>query len=217
MQCAASKRADAGHLKTLTGTPVSFVAQPVDAPTVANLVYARPDDPSDTGLSWRQVLLAYNERPDTNPLGLLPAYKLYENKKNTYCSLVDRFGVRNVYILSAGWGLIRADFLTPYYDITYSQKAHYYKRRPKSDLYKDLCMLPAQLGDEIVFIGGKDYHPLFVSLTSSIQASKTVYYNSSQQPRVHGYRFERFQTNTRTNWQYECAAALINETLKPPS
>lgn len=215
MQCAASKRADAGHLKTLTGTPVSFVAQPGAAPASTNHVYARPDDLSDTGLSWRQVLLAYNERPDGNSFGLLPAYRLYEN--STYGKLVERFGLRHVYILSAGWGLIRADFLTPYYDITYSQLADDYKRRRKSDLYKDLCMLPAQVDDEIVFIGGKDYLPLFVSLTSSIQASKTVYYNSSQQLRVHGCRSERFQTNRRTNWHYECAATLMHGMLRPLS
>jgi hypothetical protein len=42
-------------------------------------------------------------------------------------SAVDRFGLENVYVLSASWGLIRADFLTPYYDITFSSSADAYK------------------------------------------------------------------------------------------
>ena len=61
-----------------------------------------------------------------SPFGLLPAYQLYEN--STYNRLVDRFGLSNVYILSAGWGLIPADFLTPHYDITFSASADAYKR-----------------------------------------------------------------------------------------
>jgi len=39
-----------------------------------------------------------------NPLGLCPAYQLYENK--TYGRLAARFGLGNLFILSAGWGLI---------------------------------------------------------------------------------------------------------------
>jgi hypothetical protein len=52
----------------------------------------------------RKVLEDYNEKPDHNPLGLYPACGLYENK--TYERLVDRFGASNVYIPSAGWGLM---------------------------------------------------------------------------------------------------------------
>jgi len=96
-------------------------------------VYARPDDRSDTGTLWRDVLLKYNREPDGNPLGLYPAHQLYENK--AYWRLADELGVQNVYILSAGWGLIRADFLTPYYDITFSLSADAYKRRRKADRY----------------------------------------------------------------------------------
>lgn len=75
MQCASRKRANAGHLKTVTEMPVSLVARPGYAPASANQVYARPDDQSDTGPTWRRVLLDYNDRTDGNPLGLLPAYR----------------------------------------------------------------------------------------------------------------------------------------------
>jgi hypothetical protein len=48
------------------------------------------------------VLLAYNRHPDGNPLGLLPAYRLYQNP--VYERVVDKLGTSHVYILSAGWG-----------------------------------------------------------------------------------------------------------------
>ena len=51
--------------------------------------------------------------------------------------LVEIFGIDNVYILSAGWGLIRASFLTPNYDITFSAPAGAYNLRRKYDQYCD--------------------------------------------------------------------------------
>src|ERR1700729_1347462 len=108
IQCAASKRAGAGHLVSGSGKPFVFVAEPQDPPADRAHVYPRPDDPSGEGTSWRQALVKYNEEARANPLCLYPAWQLYENK--TYGRLVDRLGLQKVYILSAGWGLIRADF-----------------------------------------------------------------------------------------------------------
>jgi hypothetical protein len=153
IQCAATKRPDAGHLLTEGGKPVTFVANALSAPADTVYEYARPDDPSGAGMSWRQELLQYNREPNSNPLGLCPAWQLYENK--AYGRLVERFGLLNVYILSAGWGLIRGDFLTPYYDITFSQQADRYKRRRKADRYQDFRMLPDDPGDEIVFLAAR--------------------------------------------------------------
>src|SRR5437868_1479389 len=115
IQCSASKRSGAGHLLSANGKRVVFVAEPQAAPPNSVCVYARPDDSSNNGLTWRETLQKYNDNPGKNSLGLCRAYKLY--KKAIYERLVDRLGVQRVYILSAGWGLIRADFLTPYYDI----------------------------------------------------------------------------------------------------
>ena len=213
IQCAARKSPDAGHLVTASGKPVVFVANPQAAPSDPLRMYARPDGHSGNGGSWRQVLLRYNEENVGNPLGLLQAYRLYARKE--YGRLVDRYGVKQVYILSAGWGLIRADFLTPDYDITYSGSADGYKRRNKDDLYDDLCMLPDDIEDEIVFFGGKDYLQLFCSLTIAVNAKKTVFYNSAQRPHVTGCRLKRFNTKTRTNWHYECANAFIDGAIGP--
>jgi len=103
MQCAGSKRDGAGHLTTKDGRPVSFVAHPELAPPAAGRLYARPDDQSDRGASWREQLVAYNMTPHDNALGLLPAFELYKN--DIYRALVSRFGIEDSYILSAGWGL----------------------------------------------------------------------------------------------------------------
>jgi hypothetical protein len=211
IQCAASKRPDAGHLRLAGGKPVIFVADPKTAPADPAYQYARPDDPSDTGSSWRQMLLKYNEMSGENPLDLSPAWQLYENR--AYARLVGRFGFKNVYILSAGWGLIRADFLTPYYDITFSQAADGYKRRRKAERYQDFRMPPDQTDEDIVFFGSKDYIPLFYSLTSESRGKKTVFYNSAHVPQKNGYTLMRFETSTRTNWHYECANAYMDGSL----
>jgi hypothetical protein len=211
IQCAASKRAAAGHLVSGSGKPVVFVAEPQDAPADSAHAYARPDDPSGDGTSWRQALVKYNAEDRDNPLCLYPAWQLYENK--TYGRLVDRLGLQKVYILSAGWGLIRADFLTPYYDITFSPSAEKYKRRRKADPYQDFRMLPDTTAEDILFFGGKDYLPLFCSLTDAVQSKKKAFYNSARLPQADGCTLERFETTTRTNWHYECANAFLDEML----
>ena len=61
IQCAARKRGDAGHLVTDAGKPVDVVAHPQAAPADVSRIYARPDDPPDHGVSWRQVLLDYKK------------------------------------------------------------------------------------------------------------------------------------------------------------
>ena len=110
--CAARKRPDAGRLLAEDGTPVHFVANPSAAPRQPNVAYRRPDGIARSSLSWRQVLQQYDEihrGRDDNPLGLLPAWQLY--KDATYRYVVEQLGEANVFILSAGWGLIPAAFL----------------------------------------------------------------------------------------------------------
>ena len=140
IQCAARKNPEAGYLRGRDERKVMFVADPGIAPIDPNCSYARPDDTSDTGKPWRTILREYNADPGHNPLGLLPAWKLYKNA--TYELLADHCGPEHFYILSAGWGLIRADFLTPAYDITFSPGAEKHKRRRKKDQYDDFNMLP---------------------------------------------------------------------------
>jgi hypothetical protein len=94
IQCAATKHAEAGRMKSAEGKSVVFVGKPESAPPAHAHSYARPDDLSDAGKSWREALLEYNRTAKNNPLGLYPAYRLYKNQ--IYERLVDRFGLKNV-------------------------------------------------------------------------------------------------------------------------
>jgi hypothetical protein len=92
-----------------------------------------------------------------NPLGLLPAFELYEN--HIYRALASRFGAEKTYIVSAGWGLINAAFLTPSYDITFNASAENLVCRLKGDSYHDSCMLPDNTEEPVVFFGSKQSVP----------------------------------------------------------
>jgi hypothetical protein len=63
IQCAGSKRKNAGFLKTTDGIPVSFVAHPELAPPAVNCDYARPDD-----ATWMQADQVRD--PDKNQLAV---------------------------------------------------------------------------------------------------------------------------------------------------
>jgi hypothetical protein len=207
IQCAGRKDASGGTLRTGAGTPVFFVGQPDLAPRDDVHVFARPDDIAEDGRTWRAHLADYNSDPGENPLELLPAYRLYSHP--AYRGLVRKFGIERVFILSAGWGLIPARFLTPKYDITFTAAGEPWSRRRKTEGYDDFRLIPDD-EDEITFVGSRDYLPLFTSLTASLRATKIVWFASSRPPELpNGFRSIRFETRTRTNWHYECANALI--------
>ncbi len=207
IQCAGGKAPDAGYMTNSSGKPVLFVAHPEKAPPSGEFVFAHPDDVAMDGKTWRKLLLDYNEGTD-NPLALRAAYRLYKNE--IYQMLVDAYGVHDVFILSAGWGLIRASFLTPFYDITFLNKAEDYKRRSRRDQYGDLCMLPQDAIDDVVFFGGKDYLRLFCQLTQKYRGHRHIFYNSTKgQPEAPGCNLILYPTTTRTNWHYPCAKDFI--------
>lgn len=176
IQCAARKNETplGTGFRTAEGKPVQFVAVPSLAHSDGKTVYAHPDDRADDQHTWRERLLNYNAAGSENPLGLQPAYKLYDNK--TYENLVKKFGLGNVFILSAGWGLISANFFTQNYDITFSAARNVspHCRRRNQDFYDDIFQLPDD-GDSIVFLGGKDYLQLFSRLTSNLRGEKIVF------------------------------------------
>ena len=212
IQCAARKDPAAGNLRDAAGRSVLFVAHPDLAPADSSVSYARPDDQSGDGQTWRERLVAYNE-DSSNPYGLLPAGSLYTH--NACAALAEHFGVARLFILSAGWGLIPASFLTPSYDITFTASAAAWKRRQKTDRYEDLNRIPDE-GEPIVFVGGKDYLSLFCSLTAPLTARKIVFFNSSWAPGLPaGFDAVRYPTRTRTNWHYQCAQDLASGKLDP--
>lgn len=205
LQCAARKHPQAGCMCLRDGRKVIFVADPGNAPPKAGHVFAHPDQMADTGRTWREELRRYNADPGTNPLGLMPAWQLYENK--TYRMLAERYQLSKFYILSAGWGLLRADFLTPAYDITFSSSADRYKRRRPGDVYADFRMLPVDTAEPILFFASKEYVRLACQLSGAVPGWRYMFFNSAQEPEAPGVRLVRYVTRTRTNWHYECAKA----------
>ncbi len=212
IQCAADK--DGGYLRSSDGHYVGFVAQPRIAPSRLGWVFARPDDVAPIGGTWRAVLAAYNERfmrSGDNPDDLKAAWNLYTNR--AYRNLTQSFGTDSLYILSAGWGLVHACYLLPNYDITFRNQADPVAIRRRGDLFHDARQMPDDVGGPVLFLGGLSYLRMFCTLTSDVRAERIVYYNSSRQPDVRGCRLIRYQTNTRTNWHYECAADLASGRL----
>ena len=206
IQCAATKRTDAGYFVGDDGRKVMFVADPGAAPARQSLRYARPDDETP-GHTYRERLEQYNRdnRAD-NPWSPLPAWRLYVPP--AYRTLVNALGVNNVFILSAGWGLVPADYLLPLYDITFSSSASTYKRRRSGDRhYRDYSMLPQDTAKHVFFFGSKDYLALFCALTANIRR-RTAFVRSQGLPRGIDCRIVRYETNTRMNWHYGCVNAF---------
>jgi hypothetical protein len=87
------------------------------------------------------------------------------------------------------------------------------KRRRKTHRYYDFRTLPGHADEDILFFGGRDYLPLFFSLTAAIKTRRTVFYNSVRTLQATGCVLKRFETSTRTNWHYECANAFLDGVL----
>ena len=213
--CAARKEPRAGYLRQQDGRKVMFVADPNRAPRAASYVYARPDDISDVGVSWRETLRRYNETPEDNPLGLLQAWELYSDPTyDIYEYLARKHGTERLYILSGAWGLISATFLTPMYDITFSTnkyvKPFQCRKAEDRDRYKDFRMLPANTVEPVVFFGSQAYVDFFCSLTEGIKAERYVFHNSWRAPLAPGCQTRKFETEHHKNWHYECARAFID-------
>ena len=213
--CAGTKAASRGHLTLGNGQRVKFVADPREAPRSASITYKHPDDVAHSGLSWRDVLVEYNRAPARNPLGLLPAWRLYEPPPfpRVYSDLVKAYGLENVFILSAGWGLVAAEFLLPDYDITFAPSAASYKRRQRRDDYEDFAMLPADAEGPIVFLGGQSYVRLFCELTEDVAARRIVFHYS-RTPSATNCELRHFEGASPRTWHYQCAYALISRDIR---
>ncbi|MBN9890414.1 hypothetical protein [Salipiger abyssi] len=213
IQCAGSKRADAGSLSAPDGRPVRFVAHPELAPDDGEF-YARPDDACGGGSTWRDLLSAINQSGTASPPNLLAAGTLY--RPAVYQGLLEHVGREKLYILSAGWGLVRSDFQLPDYDITFSGQAERYKRRRKVDRYEDFSMLPRGSDEPILFFGSKDYLPLFRQLSADYRGQRIVLFRSAEPPDCPECVAVRYDTPRRTNWHYEAAESYIAGNLQLP-
>ena len=220
IQCASGKKAHAGTF-TCNKQKVKFVADPSLIPQT-QYSFFRPDDKKpSTNMTWRDYLTKYNKR-STNPDNLLEAADLYRHP--VYAKLAHRFGKENLLILSAGWGLIRSDYLIPHYDITFSQvkKEERWKKRNQNHCYYDFNhLIDTRRSDEtLYFFGGRGYLKLYYDLTKDLPGKKVVYYrtppNGQLSPKTEkkhysfeNYQYIKYKTKRSTNWQYECAENFI--------
>lgn len=212
IQCASSKDITAPPLRTRDGRAVHIVAHPELVSDAGERVWARPDDPSNTpGASWRE--LVDRNAADGNPMGLRRTCDLYT--PNCYGLLARIFGVARMYVLSAGWGLIRGDFPLPPYDITFVRSANAHKRRLPSDDFRDFSQLRDD-GAPVVFLGGRDYLPFFFDLTRAVMAEKIIPFRAPDdappEPRREGgVTWLPYRTRRSTNWHYSCANHICRE------
>jgi hypothetical protein len=181
-------------------------------PGADHLHCAHPDLECANGITWRETLAQYNQQNGfNNPQNLSRAYELYVPA--AYSNLVAEFGVQNVYILSAGWGLIRADYLIPDYDITFSANAEPHQRRRNNDDYDDFNHLEGNT-EPLIFLGGISYQPLLFQLTQQLNCDIRLVYRAANPPALPNdananYLIRYFDTPRRTNWHYGAANALI--------
>jgi hypothetical protein len=227
IQCAASKNAKAGKLKTRSGEEVLFVANPeaefcYSAPK--GILYANPDNQiGEETTTWRDFLIRYNEQSE-NPNRLLRAADLYTPKehvfRHVYQELADTFGWENVFILSAGWGIIRSTFLIPDYNITFTSQVKETKpwawrnnknhKHPWLD-FNQLKDVQISSDEPIHFFGGKDYLTLFYHLVENLPGTKIVHYKSSTAHK-NGFTYEKYLGDEKSRtWHYRAAKDFIDK------
>jgi hypothetical protein len=221
--CSSSKTKDWFWYK---GQAIKFVASPQMAPK-DEFTYYKPDDPiPGENRTWRDLVLNGQNDPG---IDLVPAYKLYVHKlhdRDIYEDFYEEFGSL-FYILSAGWGIIRADFKIPAYDITYSDatKVPPFAKRKKADVWPDINHLTEDKEDsakfdsdsEIILFAGSTYRPHFQKMTQSpsVPYTKKILVRTNKESengktRAHqDFIDENYYTTARTNWYYEAAGKFL--------
>jgi len=229
-QCAGSKNNTnkCGFFKTEDGKKVIFVANLKLVPEEEkkeDVIFAHPDDSYKISeneiLTYREALVRYNKNQrDENPYSLCDALSLY--KPPIYQRLKNLNKNITVYILSAGWGLVRGSFLLPHYDITFSSKSKVekYKRRKLSEksfndfnhLKEDRKELSLNEYKIYVFIT-TNYLDLFYKLMKEIDVSEnqiTIFHLSNNILKKEKFNYELLNNAQRTNWHYTALEKFLS-------
>jgi len=161
------------------------------------------------GSTWRDLI--YKNSKKGNPLKLSKAYELYKEK--LYGDLYTRFGDR-LYILSAGWGLVRSDMPLPKYDITFksNNKIPINTIRKSQSRYKDFNHLNQNIED-IIFIGTPGYLKLFYELTEPLICRKIVFWKGQNTLKIplpnNSFELRSFESNNNRIWYKFLAKNVI--------
>jgi len=213
IRCCSRKLDGAGRLTNDRGDPFDFVAHPALISTLnSSDRFARPDDQREPSRqeSWREYLIRSTANGQ-NPDRLVRAGDLYTPP--AYRAIVNSYGWENVFILSAGWGLVRSDFLLPMYDITFSAAAEQCNRRKTRDEYQDfnhLLDIVLSHDEPVHFFGGNDYLQLYYTMIENIDANHIIHYAKgggiTQRDK---YSYFKYRDRSFTNWHYSCVLDFI--------
>tara|TARA_R110002049_G_scaffold288687_2_gene471309 strand:- start:545 stop:1183 length:639 start_codon:yes stop_codon:yes gene_type:complete len=185
----------------------------VSSPNEESKNHFNPDNQiPNENRTWREYV---NSQENNN---ILESYKLYKNK--IYSELYEKYK-SNLFILSAGWGIINSEFKVPKYDITFSKRAEKNSKRKKTDFYKDFNHIEKiNHNEKIVFFGGADYLKLFYNLTKDLSNEKIIFYNKKNiysglpfLKNESSFKLIKYETKTRTNWHYGCAKDFLENKL----
>jgi len=180
---------------TYNGKCVRFVASPPTPPN-DDAIYAAPDDYIyGTHKTWRSLISEQNH-PD-----IVPAYKLYQN--DVYRCLYAAYG-KHFYIFSAGWGIVRAEFKLPAYNITFAQQAEPLVRRTANMHWNDFNHLQDDSAEfspdaKIILFAGQSYAKHFKSLADRIP-NKNIVTKKSCMP----------EGTSNYTWFYEAAKKFLS-------
>jgi hypothetical protein len=207
------------------GKSYKFVASPRMV-SQNGVTFQKPDDKiPDENRTWRDLVVNGQKDPS---LDLVEAYRLY--KPDIFRDLYHEFDNR-FYIFSAGWGIIRANFKIPFYDITYStdSKVPKYAMRKDNFGWKDIIHLNDDYLNEdygkfyrdaevIVFAGSDYVEPFFCDMAQSklyIPPKRImIKYKSQNLIQRQDFVYEYYETDINTNWHYEAAKEFLNNYTK---
>jgi hypothetical protein len=206
ISCSGSKN---GENLVYKNNEITFVSSPKEE----SINHFRPDSeiPNEKR-TWREYV---NSQENSD---LLESHKLYKPK--IYNLLYQKYE-SNLFILSAGWGIISSEFKVPKYDITFSKKAKKNSQRKKTDFYKDFNHLEkVNPNQKIIFLGGADYLKLFYNLTKDLPNEKIIFYKKkniySDLPFLKNessFKLIKYETKASTNWHYGCAKDLLENKI----
>lgn len=179
----------------------------------SNLPWCNIDN---TNTSWVEALRQQNgTRPNLNYSRLLPAGELYlSNVHRGLLNWVKEGRGRELYILSAGWGLVCYKRKMPNYDITFSggQQNNYYinpQEIPYDRLYNDLQGLDSKKATHIFvcrsYAVGAQY--FFKNKEAIVEHRRT----SSSRRLLETGNTADHNITIRTNWHYKAVREFIGE------
>lgn len=180
---------------------------------------------SGTSTTWIDIVHEYNERSTLpqnisvqNDSVLINAADLYSNP--AYRNLRECFGYESIFILSAGWGLVRGDTKIPPYDITFSNAAEGNCQITPSERVKyNSAKLNVGECDELhLFITRKylEYWNLFFSERMHDVKNVILHWRKGQYVPYGNYSVFEHDCEGKTNWHYQAVNQFLSS-MSPPT